>query len=41
MLDINPTGSIVTLNWSGINTPINTDCQTELKKKNKTIAYCQ
>ena len=36
MIDINPTASIVTLN---INTPINTDCQTELKKK--TITYCQ
>lgn len=32
MVDINPTGSTVTLNCSGINTLINTDCQTELKK---------
>ena len=40
MVDINPTGAIITLRCSGINTPINTDCQTELKK-NKTSAYCQ
>lgn len=32
MVDINPAGSIVTLNCSGINTLINTDCQTEFKK---------
>ena len=26
MVDINPTGSIITLKCSGINIPINTDC---------------